>query len=311
MPPLLTCRGSTAFFLALFTWMSRAEDIRLPASADTFITEHRGYEGPHSVNGELEFLRVIGAMSGWHHSHTLIKFDLRGLEGRQLSGNTARIRLRFWNAWKERRVTQSISVVQPLADWDETTTSYANVGGRPFDAELHAGTVYSTQDITYTGKGGQVDLEIPISLVESWIMNPAANRGILLISNTTALEKDMGFQSRESDGMGPELLLSATDDSNVANETTGSAENDEEFLPGNQIHRVASHPLSVRANPNGSFTLSWPTLPPGRFIEIWGCADLRTANWTWLGRMTDGNSFIYIPEPDTYISFFRIEVTEQ
>jgi len=180
-----------------------ASPITVSASADTFITEHLGYGGPASTH-ETNNLVLVRGITGLHRTYPIIGFDLTSLEGRTVTGPTVDLVLDIRVGWSGNKVTQSVSVRESLTGWDEASASYANFGGVGFNEATHTGANLTTRNVTYNGVIEPITFSISSAVVQNWIDNPTSNNGLFLVSNTSALSRDIYFSSREY-GTAPQL----------------------------------------------------------------------------------------------------------
>lgn len=181
----------------------------ISAAKDTFITEHDGYGGETSTHG-TNTLRLVHAIAGLHRTHPVVSFDLTPYAGKTVKGATVDFLIYIRSGWGENHVSQSVSVRESLADWDEMSASYANFGGVGFNAAIHTGPNLTTQTVIYNGETEPITFKIPSSVVQRWIDDPSSNKGLFLISNTTATCRDMSFWSRET-GPAPQLSFELDD----------------------------------------------------------------------------------------------------
>ncbi|YCM47075.1 DNRLRE domain-containing protein (plasmid) [Verrucomicrobiaceae bacterium 227] len=178
------------------------------SDADTFITTHPFFEGPSTTHGlDTEIYAILAAAN--YHSFPLVHFDLSSLAGQTITGP---VNLELYVSTGHPfgdGSSRSVSVYEVLAPWSEATTSFNNFGST---AGLQIGTdtpatAASTQTIIFPGPGPRyVTWELPATLVQQWIDDPASNNGILVRNNQTANAFDLSFQSREGENQ-PKLTF--------------------------------------------------------------------------------------------------------
>jgi hypothetical protein len=179
--------------------------IAIPAAADTYITDHPNLGGPNSNHGADKYLEEIGA-SGFQ-SFPLIRFDLSGYAGQLVTG-PASLTLNVAGTWNSQTVSQTIEAFQILTPWNESTVTWNTFGPGPICGVNVSCTSLDTISVT-VHPGSQVTFsELPATLLQNWIDNPASNYGLLLFSTTLPDDQDIAFASRENGAYaGPELTF--------------------------------------------------------------------------------------------------------
>ncbi len=169
--------------------------VTLHANADTYLTEHDGLGGSTSVHGDDETLWLIGR-SG-RRAYPIVRFDLTDYADCRVEGDSVTLSLELIGSWAGASVTQSVSVHAVLVDWVESTASLANFGGSGFNRSIHAGPPLVTRNVSFAGQAATIDFGLPASVVQEWLDDPAANHGLIVISNTNVTQRDLYFSSRE------------------------------------------------------------------------------------------------------------------
>ena len=167
-----------------------AATLTVSASADTFVTNHSSLGGASSTHGSDTTLYEIG--SPGFQATPLLLFNLSAYAGQNVIGN-ATLQLYVMNAGYS-PATQSISVCNELNTWTPATTNWNNFPG-PFGT---TGSTLDTETVTYDGGANParyVSWTIPGSTLQSWINNPTANNGLVLVSQTTPFFQDLSFSS--------------------------------------------------------------------------------------------------------------------
>ncbi|RME32893.1 MAG: DNRLRE domain-containing protein [Gammaproteobacteria bacterium] len=191
----------------------RAAVVHLTATADTYITENPGLGGTGSIHGSDTSLWLARG-SGGNREIPLVRFDLTGLAGATVNGAFAQLTLQLVTAFNGTPgITQTVSLRESLVGWDEATTSFAGFGGTGFDEAAHTGPELLNLSVTFSGSPPEpVVFDLPASVVQGWIDDPASNHGLVLISQTTLNQTDLVFASRERDGgtLAPALSFDVT-----------------------------------------------------------------------------------------------------
>ncbi len=107
-------------------------------------------------------------------------------------------------------MSQTIEAFPVLVPWSESTLSWNSFGPGPICGTNV--TCVSLDTISLTVNPGDVVTfsNLPASLVQGWIDNPASNYGLLLFSTQQVDNLDITFDSRESTlAPGPELTFQA------------------------------------------------------------------------------------------------------
>lgn len=192
---------ASALGLACGVGIAQAESVSIVASKDSFISEHPNWGGPTSVNGTRDYMHsVYGFTSGSGHWRTfpLIAFDLAAYTGRTVDTSQP-IELQLMMTQSNVKATQALTISSMLVDWNETSTSFANIGGTGFNASAQVGATLLTSSITWHGGPETVSFSLPASAIQSWMDSPSQNFGIILFAAPSPNQPDdKVFLSRES-----------------------------------------------------------------------------------------------------------------
>ena len=136
---------------------------------------------------------------------SLIQFDLTAFAGQTVTGDGT---LTLTGHAAGSIEGGSIALHRMLIFWNETTATFANLGGTPgaqagadfdpFILSTLSGAVGSGQSVTFT---------VLASVIQSWIDNPGTNFGFILEPNT-ATSVGTDFSSREG-GAPPTLTFNS------------------------------------------------------------------------------------------------------
>jgi hypothetical protein len=178
------------------------------AVADTYITEHPNLGGPSSVHGGDQTLFEIGSYT--YESYPLIRFDLSAFAGQTVIGPGS-LKLNVESTWSGDTVSQTIEALAVLIRWDESTVSWNSFGPGPICGTNVSCVSLDTVSVTVSPGSVVTFSNLPSTLLQQWINNPAANYGLLLMSTTLTVHEDITFASRESMiASGPELTFQTT-----------------------------------------------------------------------------------------------------
>jgi hypothetical protein len=206
--------GAAAVLLVLLPWVSAlGQGHTVTASADTYITEHPSLGGPSSTHGSGPTLYEIGASScseGDCVAFPLVQFDLSGFAGQTVVG-TGSLSLNVVATWNSATVSQSLEAFQVLVPWKQSTVSWNSFGPGPICGTNVVCTSLDTVSVTVNPGSTVTFSNLPASLLQQWINNPASNYGLLLQSTTLATDQDIQFAStRSTVAAGPKLSFQTT-----------------------------------------------------------------------------------------------------
>jgi hypothetical protein len=206
--------GAAAVLSVLLPWVSALGQAHtVTASADTYITEHPSLGGPGSTHGSDPALYEIGSTScseGDCVAFPLVQFDLSGFAGQTVVG-TASLTFNVVATWNSSTVSQSIEAFQVLVPWNQSTVSWNSFGPGPICGTNVVCTSLSTVSVTVNPGSTVTFSNLPASLLQQWINNPASNYGLLLQSTTLGTDQDIAFAStRNTAAAGPKLSFQTT-----------------------------------------------------------------------------------------------------
>jgi hypothetical protein len=177
--------------------------VTVNASRDTFITEIAGNTNtPHGADTFLYLVRGGIGVSGFR-TFPLVWFDTSAFAGGTVNGD-GQISLQLTGSNRIPNLT--VQVRQSLVAWNESTVTFANIGGTGFNEATQAGGTLSSTLVSWSGNPQQVTFPVPASVIQFWIDNPAQNFGLFLFTPATTGADDKVFSSREG-AFAPTLTL--------------------------------------------------------------------------------------------------------
>lgn len=175
------------------------------AVSDTFINAYQDWGGPGSPGADLNFgnspyLYCMGSPNRTAYCYPLLNFDLTSLSNQVVLGAPRVEAFIYGGHPSGDGRTRPVSVHQVFIPWDASTVTWNTFGtsaGVQWGTEVGPGL--SVQNIIWPGSGPRlISWEIPASVVQDWIDNPASNHGLLLNNQNTSDASDIYFASLEN-----------------------------------------------------------------------------------------------------------------
>ncbi|MCX7423786.1 MAG: DNRLRE domain-containing protein [Planctomycetia bacterium] len=159
--------------------------------SDTFITEHGGLGGATSTHGADTLVWLIGQSS--FRSTPQFRFDLTPYAGRTVTGDVTFAL--YLPASNTNGFSQVVELREATVTWDSSTT-FTNISGGGPTGSINS-TILDQRTVAYNGTPNYVQFTLPKSVIQSWIDNPASNRGLVLKTQSIS-GNDLKFESREA-----------------------------------------------------------------------------------------------------------------